>query len=336
MIAMLIKILVSLIPAFLFLIMLLYLDSLKLVSKRLLLFCLGWGIISSGLSYLLNTLLISSLHLEFETYSGYIAPVVEEILKFTLLWILIKRNKIGFMIDAAIYGFSIGAAFSLVENLFYLFQYSSGETNPMVWITRGFGTAVMHCGATAIFGILCMSALNRHSNLWISSVYGSLATFFLHGIFNQFLISPLMSTLLIALIVPVTFVLIFSMNERSIRDWLELEFDSEVKILAMIKKGMFAKTKAGNYLISIKTHFPTEVVVDMYCYISLYLELSMKAKSLMMLKENGLEVPPDPTLPDKLIELEALRKSIGRGGCMAIAPVLRMNRKDLWKLSILM
>lgn len=332
---MIIKLLISLIPVLLFLILLLYLDSIKLVSKRLLLYCLGWGMVSSGLSYFLNTFLISQLQWNFDTYSGFIAPLVEEVLKFTLLWILIKSNRIGFMIDAAIYGFSIGAAFSLAENLFYLFRYSAGETNPVVWIIRGFGTAVMHGGATAIFGIICMSALNRRSNLWIATVYGALAAIFIHGIFNQFLVSPLISTVIIVLIIPITIITIFNLNEKSIRDWLELEFDSEINILKMIRKGLFSETKTGIYLVSIKTHFPAEMVVDMYCYISLYLELSIKAKSLIMLKENGLAIPHDPTLPHKLQELKVLRKSIGRGGCLAISPVLRMNRKDLWKLSLL-
>jgi hypothetical protein len=60
---MIIKLLISLIPALLFLMMLLYLDSIKLVNKRLLLICLGWGVVSAGESYLMNTFLIRSLHL---------------------------------------------------------------------------------------------------------------------------------------------------------------------------------------------------------------------------------------------------------------------------------
>ena len=332
---MVIKVFVSLIPVFLFLIMLLYLDSLKLVSKTLLMICLVWGLVSAAMSFFLNTFLINHLGVSFETYSGFIAPFVEELLKCGILWLLIKRNKIGFMIDGAIYGFAIGAAFSFAENLFYLSQYAGAESNLMIWITRGFGTAVMHGGTTAIFGILCMSALNRRSNLWIATASGLLVSILIHGIFNMFLVSPLVSTVLIILMVPLSIILIFNSNEKSIRNWLELEFDSEVDMLRMIRKGKFSHTKTGGFLVSLKVHFPGEVVLDMYCFISLYLELSMKAKSLLMMKESDLAVPSDPGLPDKLRELKALRKSIGRGGYLAIAPVLRMNRKDLWKLYLL-
>jgi len=129
--------------------------------------------------------------------------------------------------------------------------------------------------------------------------------------------------------------LIFQFNEKSIRDWLEIEFDTEASVLRMIKKGRFTDTRAGAFLISVRRHFPKEVVLDMYCFISLYLELSMKAKSYIMLKENDFEVVRDPEIPAKLIELKALEKNIGRAGCLAIAPVLRLNHKDLWKLSLL-
>ena len=332
---MIIKIVVSLIPVFLFLVLLLYLDSLKLVNKYILLICLLWGLVSALLSFLANTFLIRHYQIPFEFYSGFIAPFVEELLKMTILLILIRKNRIGFMIDAAIYGFGIGSAFALAENLFYLFHFAGTESNLMVWITRGFGTALMHGGTTAIFGIMTMSALNRQANLFIAVMLGILIAVFIHGIYNQFLISPLLSTLVIVILIPVVISLIFQNSEKHIRNWLEMEFDSEVRLLKMIRKGRFSETKSGEFLRSIKNHFHKEIVFDMYCFISLYLELSIKAKSLMMLKENDMTITPDPEIPDKLRELKSLRKSIGKSGYLAISPILRMNRKDIWKLSLL-
>lgn len=332
---MVIKVFVSLIPVLLFLIMLLYLDSLKLVRKTLLLLCLAWGFVSSGTSFFLNTWLLAHLEVGFDLYSGFIAPIVEELLKCGMLLFLIKRNRIGFMIDGAIYGFSIGAAFSFAENLFYLSQYAGDNNNIMIWVTRGFGTAIMHCGTVAIFGILCMSALNRKTNPWMAAGTGLLAAIVIHGVFNQFLVSPLVSTLIIIVVVPLCIIFIFNSNEDSIRKWLESEFDSEANMLIMIKKGQFSQTKTGDFLVALKSHFPGEVVLDMYCFISLYLELSMKAKSLMMLRENELATPSDPELPIKLQELKTLKKSIGRGGYLAISPVLGMSGKDFWKLYLL-
>lgn len=328
------SIFITVIPVLLFLALLLCLDSLKLVNTRLLFICMGWGIASAGICYYLNTLLFARLNLSFESYSNYIAPPLEEVVKFSFLLYLIMKSRVGFMIDGAIYGFSIGASFSIIENLTYVFSFSEG-TSIMVHIIRGFGTAVMHGGATALCGILCMGALNRHANLRLAGILGILIAISFHMVFNMFIISPIISTIIILLILPLTIVIVFNANEKAVSAWLEMELDTEISIMRMISKGMFSQTRAGQYLVSIKKHFPAETVVDMYCYISLYYELSIKAKVRLMLKENDMIILPDPSIPSKLNELKALGKIIGRSGILAISPVLRMKRKDLWKLSLL-
>ena len=56
--------------------------------------------------------------------------------------ILFAANRIGYKLDAVIFGFAIGAGFSVVENIFYLVRFPSSP--PPVWMVRGLGTAVMH------------------------------------------------------------------------------------------------------------------------------------------------------------------------------------------------
>ena len=329
------KVIVCLSPVFLLLLLFLFLDSLRLVNKTIILICLGWGILSAALSFFANTFLIREYGLGFEIFTGYIAPVVEESLKMLLILVLIKKNKIGFAIDGAIYGFSIGAAFSLAENIFYLINYASAEQNLMVWITRGFGTAVMHGGTTAIFSILFISALNRQTTYALALLMGSLTAMIIHASFNALTEWPVFATVFILIVIPLALVLSFQFSENAIRKWLEVEFDTEVSMLNMIRKGKFSETRTGQYLLSIRSHFPAEIVFDIYCFISLYTELSIKAKCVMLLKENDFVIATDPEIIAKLSELKSLRKQIGRSGYLAITPVLRMNRKDLWKLSML-
>jgi len=136
-------------------------------------------------------------------------------------------------------------------------------------------------------------------------------------------------------IIAVAEYIIFRYSEKNLRKWLELEFDSEVKLLMMIRKGQFARTHAGEYLTSIKYRFSQMAVVDLLAYIALYLELSIKAKSRLMLHEAGLPVGRDESVSDRLAELKALEKNIGLTGILAISPVLRISRRDLWKWSTL-
>ena len=61
-------------------------------------------------------------------------------------------HRIGFLVDAAIYGFAVGAGFALAENLYYL--HLAAEAGMGTWIVRGFGTALMHGGTTALFAVM--------------------------------------------------------------------------------------------------------------------------------------------------------------------------------------
>jgi hypothetical protein len=85
-------------------------------------------------------------------YVRYLAPVVEEALKAAFLVFRIRTGRVGFLVDAAIHGFAVGAGFALVENVYYLNRLDDAPLG--VWVVRGFGTAVLHGSTTAMFAVL--------------------------------------------------------------------------------------------------------------------------------------------------------------------------------------
>jgi protease PrsW len=319
-------------PVLLFLIFLYLLDNFKLVRFNILIICVLWGILSAALATWLNTRTALWLDLDFNSLSKYAAPMIEETLKALVIFYLISSKRIGFMVDAAIYGFAVGAGFALVENIYYLFY---GQVNHQlgVWIIRGFGTALMHGGCTALLAAFMIGRIARSGKALGVGVQGMLIAVLLHAAFNQFLLTPLVQTLAIMILLPALFLLVFRYSNAKLQQWMEMEFSSEVELLGMIRKGEFRSTKAGNYLISLKSHFSPETIVEMMCYISLYLELSIKAKRNLMLKENGFPIPIDDDLEPKLVELAHLRKQIGPLGEVSLAPLIRMNYRTLWALN---
>lgn len=327
------EILLSILPVILFLFFLFLLDSFKLVVKKLLLFSLIWGIGSAGIAYMLNNIILETSTLTFEVFSRYIAPWIEESIKSIIIFILISRKQVGFFIDAAIYGFAIGTGFALSENLVYF--YSTFEYDLIVSVIRGFGTAMMHGGCTAMIAVLLVSAKNIERYFLKNSVLAILSASVLHSVYNHFYINPLLQTIGVIVVIPVIFIVIFRKSERQLQHWLEIEFSSEIELLQMISKGNFASSRAGEYLSSLKSRFSGEIIFDMYCYIQLYLELSVKAKRNLMLKESGFPPIPEPDIQGKLQELVALRKQIGKIGEITLAPLIRMNYRDLWKLNLL-
>ena len=322
---------VSLLPVLLFLVFLIYIDSFKLVKPRIIVLCFFYGILMTVVAYFFNTWFCGVLQTSTSQYSRYVAPFIEELLKIGIVLMLIFRKKTGFMVDGAIYGFAVGAGFSLAENTYYIMHVA--DMNILIWIVRGFGTAIMHGGATALLSVLIMSAVQREKSPALGLVVGLLLACSLHSLYNHFLVSPLVSTLLIVILLPAIMVFIFNRNETMLQQWLEIEFDTEVKLLNKIRHGEFLDTKAGVYLLSVKEKFTPEIVLDMYCFIGLYLELSIKAKRNMMLKENGFPILIESDVDNKLVELDSLKKQIGKIGWITLSPLIRMNYRDLWKLN---
>ena len=326
------NIIFSFLPVILLLAFLFLLDSFNLVRVKTLVLCLLWGIVCAACAYFLNKSIQNWIDFDFSFYSRYVAPVIEEFLKALFILYLISKKKIGFIIDGAIYGFAIGAGFSLLENIWYLFQPTI-EYNLLTWIIRGIGTAIMHGGCTSFLAILFVGGINRSENRFFAFLPGFVLAILFHSGFNHFPFNPVLQTLLVLLALPFIFGLVFMLSNAKLQKWLEIEFNSEVEILNMIRKGDFSSTKAGIYLKSLKEQFASEVILDMYCYIDLYLELSIKAKRNLMLKENEFPIIVEDDLQPKLTELAQLRKQIGKVGEMALAPLIRMNYRNLWKLN---
>jgi protease PrsW len=326
-----VKIVISIFPVLIFLLCLYLLDSFKLVRHGIMVSCLLWGLLSAIIAFYANTFLGNTFSLSQDSLTRYFAPFIEETAKLLLIIFLIYRKKTGFMIDAAIYGFAAGTGFALAENLFYLVHFGP-ETHLMVWILRGFGTSLMHGGCTAIAAMIIINGVLRDRPLLISVIPGLLAGIVIHSAFNHFWVNPVFQTAFIFVVLPLGFALVFHRGGMMLQNWMEIEFSSEVELLGMIRKGAFGKTKAGDYLISLKKYFSPEMIFDLYCFISLYLELSILAKTNLMLRETGFPPPQHEETDEKLEEWRHLRKRIGKTGELALQPLFRISHRELWKL----
>jgi RsiW-degrading membrane proteinase PrsW (M82 family) len=330
----LLRISVSVVPVFVFLAGLVFLDSFKLVKLRSILQIILLGCIVAALSFVANGPIQKWLALELAVYSRYVAPVVEELLKAMPIIYLLSRRKIGFMVDAAVYGFAVGAGFAFVENVYYL--QSLQDPSLFIWIIRGFGTAVMHGGTTAIFAVLSKNLSDRRDSLGPSVFLPGFAIAVLvHSFFNHFLLPPLVNTITQLVALPVLITITFTQSEKMLRDWLEVGLDSDVRLLEYITTGTVSETRVGKYLHLLRTRFPGEVVADMLCLLRIHLELAARAKGILLMREAGFRIPVDPETHESLAELRFLEKSIGKTGRLAISPILHTTSRHLWQLYLL-
>ncbi|MEX2110608.1 MAG: PrsW family glutamic-type intramembrane protease [Gemmatimonadaceae bacterium] len=325
---------VSVLPVFLFLGALVLLDSYKLIPLRAILLAVAAGTAAGVVGYAIYVSLQRAVALDIARYSVYVAPVLEELLKATYIIWLLRRNKVGFVVDAATYGFAIGTGFAFVENIYSLQLHP----NPTIWtwIVRGFGTSLMHGGTTAIFAMISRTLQSRAPVFRPPLMLPGLAiAIVLHSLYNQFLVSPLLATALIVLVFPYLFMFLFQQSERETRGWLGTGFDTDQELLRVMRAGEVSDTPVGQYLKGLRTSFPPEVIVDMMCLLRLRAELGIRAKGILLMREAGFEADPDPSLPAKLEEVRYLERSIGRTGMRALKPFVHTSTQDLWQLNLI-
>ena len=292
------------------------------------------GATAAGASYLVNVEVLRALQMELMVFSRYLAPPIEETIKALVLVWLIRSHRIGFLVDAAILGFAAGAGFAMVENLVYLKILP--DAHIAVWIVRGFGTAIMHGGVTVIFAIAAHALADRRESApFYVFLPGLVVAIVIHSMYNHFFLSPILSTLLVLVLLPPLIYLAYGQSLKAVEDWLGVGFDADTELLEMINSGTLSDSKVGVFLHSLKENFHGTIVVDLLCYLRLHVELAIRAKGVLMMRENGFQTEIDPEIKAKLVEMKYLEKSIGKTGRLAIKPFLHVSRKDLWQLYVL-
>jgi RsiW-degrading membrane proteinase PrsW (M82 family) len=327
-------VLLGLAPTACFLAALVLLDSYRLVRLRFVLAVVACGMATAGAAYFANGALLAALDLDFTSYSRYVAPFVEELAKAAVIVALMRLHRIGFLVDAAILGFAVGAGFALVENLLYF--GSAPHAGMGLWLVRGFGTAIMHGGATAIFAVAGVGLRgSRPSTPWRALAPGFAVAVALHSIFNHFFLSPFASTLGIAIVLPIVLNFVFARSEAAVGEWLGSGFDANTETLDLIESGRIADTPIGRYLQDLRSKLEGPIVADVLCYLRLHTELALRAKGVLLMRENGFAVEVDAATREKFVEMIYLEKSIGRTSLIALQPLVARSSRDLWQLHAL-
>ena len=324
----------SLCPVVVFLVLLFFMDTFKLLRVSAIVRALAAGALVAVVCYFVSAYVLAHGSFPEQSYKRYVAPFIEEALKALYLVLLIRSARVAFLVDACISGFAVGTGFALVENINYLLAVSS--PNVFLWVVRGFGTAVMHGSTTAIFAMLGLSLSERHPKAGaLAFLPGFAIAYLIHSGFNHFVLHPLVITALLLMVLPLAVVLVFERSERMTRKWLGVGFDTDVELLEILNGGQVAESRIGRHLEGLRERLPGSVVADLLCLLRVHLELSVRAKGILLARAAGVPLAPDEVVRANLEELQYLQNSVGRTGRLAIAPFLNMSRRELWQLYML-
>jgi RsiW-degrading membrane proteinase PrsW (M82 family) len=334
----LVKAFIAVAPVVLLLVVFDRLDAFNLISAREIAFMLVAGGAIAALSFFANWRVMDGFPIGFSSFSRYVSPVIEESLKAAPLILLFAQNRIGFKVDAAIAGFAVGAGFSVIENVWYLFTIT--DANISAWLVRGFGTAIMHGGATAIFAIISHEMTERQAEGSAAHyrfnpllfIPGLLAAIVIHSTFNHFPHQPLVIMVLTLLLAPATIFLALIRSDRATQQWLAADRAAHEQLLAEIRAGHFDQTPRGQAISAITSRLGDKAG-DARAYVELKTELILRAEELIHAAQSGQPTSLTEQDRTKFAKFEALELTLGKTALAALAAPLGFTRNDLWELS---
>ena len=328
------NVVIALVPTLLLLALLQLMDSFKLVRLRSVIVAIAAGALAAIVCLTLHDAINARWDIDPRVFSRYVAPFSEEACKAAFIALLLWRNRVGFLVDAAVQGFAVGAGFALVENIDYLWHL--GEASLALWLVRGLGTGVLHGATTAVFAMMSKTLFDRRTERrGLGLLPGFAMAAATHSAFNHLLLPPLAMTALLLVVLPLLVIVVFQRSEHVTRDWVGAGLDLDLALLELIRSEHFSFTRFGQYLQELRSRFSGMVVADMFCLLRLELELSIQAKAMLMAREAGLEVPITSDLATSLQEIEYLRASIGRTGLLALKPLEVTSGRDQWHRHLL-
>ena len=327
---------VALFPVVLYIFVVYTLDNFSLVGIRDLMLLVGAGLLAAAACFGLFRLTDPFVS---ERVSDSLYPILEEAVKaLPLLW-LARRKKIAFFIDSVICGAAVGGGFSILENVLYLLMGNLGIGTALF---RGLEVALIHMGCSAIVAVALMFTVRllerRHARLPVkkSDITMSLFLFFvaaiLHILHNYLHPDPLLQFVVVFGSLGGLLVWVYQYDGDMIHRWLDRGLDKQVALMMDIQQGHLGETKTGQFLLSVKENFPAEVYFDIICYVQLYIELAVAAKSRFMTREAGLDEPLDEATRNRYLEQYAefknLEKALGQSAKMTVAPVVKFYPAD--------
>lgn len=322
-------------PVLTFLGVLVHFDSFRLVRVQTVLLALGAGALGAFCAYYIEKYLLNQAGVDMYDLMHFAAPVVEELLTALIIILFIQTNRIGFAFDAVILGFAAGAGFALIENYFFL--AAPKDRDLAVWVIRGFGSAIMHGASTAIFALtghlLAQRATTPNALHYLPGLAGAVGV---HTGFNFFLLDfPVLATIGMIIILPLTTAALLNRDKKTIHDWIEVDFDAHKKLLQQIRSGEYRDLTAARFLGKLHDRFGPTVVDKMVYYIELHTELILAAEEILRANEAGGHASVDQTTKEKLVLMREVEHEIGKTGMLALQPHLHFNRHEFWEIYML-
>jgi len=317
----------------LFLYLVRWLDLYASGSFRAIVICLLWGVTAFILAFQANTFALRFVG--FGLLVTLVAPIIEEILKSLILIYYVRRPDFTYFVDGAIYGFAVGTAFAVLENLLYLGRAGS-EAGLLVALSRAFSTSLMHGSASALVGVaLGRLRFGRGLSRIASVLLGWAAAMVLHITFNNAISrGPGLLTLLLAVAiglggVGLTAAFVF-WGLREERRWLQETLGIQIGVSAGESAIVQQLDNLDPLLAPIGERFGADKRKQVETFLRLQAQLGLKRKVQEMTPDPKLRAEIGAQVAALRQEVDTMRQALGVY-CMAyVRSILPPETEPIW------
>lgn len=285
-------------------------------------------------AYFINDYLLDAEWNTLFLHVRLISPFIEELLKALPLILMFHYNRLGYKLDAGLAGFAVGAGFAVSENAWFLFAHP--DSNLSAWIIRGFGTAIMHGGSTALMAVASDELLlNKDSKdartyrfnpfVFIPGIVGAIV---LHGFYNHFATEPWSLMVITMVVAPALLFVVFLRDEKVVNKWLAIESAEHKNLLISLENGTFYETPEHNL-----EHLPEDTRTTLKQYLAKKVEMLIRGEDLITAKQMGIDVDVGDKDRQIDMDLQKLLSSLPQDLVQQAEPWLGLSRHDLWELS---
>jgi len=303
-------------------------------SFRVVLVCFVWGIVAFALAYFINVTARDAGLITGDVLRQYFAPVAEEILKALILLYLVRRPNFTYFVDGAVYGFSIGIGFAIVENYSYIL--GDPDASMGLAIGRVLSTNLMHASASALVGIgVGYARFHRSWRLLVSVLAGLLLAMALHVGFNN-LVTRVESGWLLLYAAGVGFgsggviALAIRRGLAEEKAWIEETLGEADRVTKGEAAVVHRITDMRTILAPLKQRFGAEKVEQIETFLMLQARLGILRKTLEKLQDEKMRKAVEVQMGDLRHEMDEARRSVGTYCMLYLRHIFPEEASPLW------
>lgn len=270
------------------------------------------GLLAFGVDFvLLNSFAVQRW--TFATITLAIAPILEEVLKSSVLLVLVRRPNFTYFVDGAIYGFAAGTAFAVLENPYYAMM--TKESSLGLMLMRAFSTSLMHGTASALVGVaLGRSRFARGRTRAVSLVIGWVSAILLHAGFNRTVYLQIGGALLPLVIgiggVGLVAGFIF-WGLREERTWLQETLGLKLGVSSGEAAVVLKMEDLDKLLEPISERFGEDKREKVETFLRLQAQLGLKRKGMGLTQNEQLQKELAAQIDELRQKMDVLRKQVG-------------------------